>query len=92
MERMIRDRRLTAEEAAEYDVVREQIEQEKPEQRANPRSVGRSAQGRSGSCGCSHAGPEAPDCTRSAKPDPDPACGGGRDLARLPVATGTGRT
>jgi hypothetical protein len=31
MERIVRDRRLTAEEAAKYDAIREQIEKEKPE-------------------------------------------------------------
>ena len=38
MKRIIRDRRLTAEEAAKYDAIREQIEQEKPEINARIRA------------------------------------------------------
>ena len=38
MKRIVRDRRLTAEEAAKYDALREQIEQEKPEINARIRA------------------------------------------------------
>lgn len=38
MKRIVRDRRLTAEEAAKYDAIRQQIEQEKPEINARIRA------------------------------------------------------
>jgi hypothetical protein len=38
MKHIIRDRRLTAEEAAKHDAIREQIEQEKPEINARIRA------------------------------------------------------
>ena len=38
MKRTVRDRHLTAEEAAKYDAIREQIEQEKPEINARIRA------------------------------------------------------
>lgn len=38
MKRIVRDRRLTAEEAAKYDAIREQIEREKPEINARIRA------------------------------------------------------